>query len=150
MEFSCSIETTWNTTQTDFKTILFCSSVMEKLIGLLPANLRGDTLYSHEGLTFGSVISNSEMKTSTMLQVFEELIKYCKEKIYAEYFTNLFLIYITRFPQMKTFTFVSQRCYYYCRSPCSTISFHEKVEYSRERTKAIRKAQKNGLFVKKE
>jgi len=44
------------------------------------------------------------MKTSTMLQVFEELIKYCKRKNIPEYFTNLFLIYITRFPQMKTFT----------------------------------------------
>ena len=28
-----------------------------QLVGLLPANIRNDTLFSHEGLTFGGVIA---------------------------------------------------------------------------------------------
>jgi hypothetical protein len=121
-----------------------------RLIGLLPANLRGETLYSHEGLTFGSVISNSEMKISTMLQVFEELIKYCKEKnIRRVFYKSIPYIYHSIPADEDLYALFRNGATIIARSPCSTISFHEKVEYSRERTKAIRKAQKNGLFVKR-
>lgn len=45
-----------------------------ELVGLLPANLAGDTLISHAGLTFGGVISGDRMKVSLMVQVFDALV----------------------------------------------------------------------------
>lgn len=42
----------------------------EALLALFPANARDDTLYSHQGLTYGGVISNRRMKTADMLQAF--------------------------------------------------------------------------------
>lgn len=50
---------------------------MKRLISTLPANIKGDTLYSHQGLTFGGFIINKEMKTETMLELFKTLKMFC-------------------------------------------------------------------------
>ena len=121
-----------------------------RLIGLLPANLRGDTLYSHEGLTFGSVISNSEMQLSTMLQIFEELVKYCKEKnIRRIFYKSIPYMYHSIPADEDLYALFRNGATIIARSPCSAISLSEKVERSRERNKAIRKAKNNSLVVKR-
>ena len=45
-----------------------------KLIGLMPANINNDVLNSHEGLTFGGIISDNEMKTPLMMEIFEKIV----------------------------------------------------------------------------
>ena len=45
----------------------------EKLIGLMPANEHNNALNSHEGLTFGGIISDNEMKTPIMMEIFERI-----------------------------------------------------------------------------
>ncbi len=49
------------------------------LIGLLPANLEGKTLVSHGGLTFGGLVTNTKMKVSRMLSLFDAMIAYLKK-----------------------------------------------------------------------
>ena len=121
-----------------------------RLIGLLPANLRGDTLYSHEGLTFGGVISNYEMKISTMLQLFEELIKYCKENNIGKiFYKSIPYIYHTIPADEDLYALFRNSATIVARSPCSVISFFEKVQYNSMRLRAIKKAQNKGLVVKK-
>jgi hypothetical protein len=46
----------------------------ERLVALMPANLTGDTLVSHGGLTFGGIVSDERMKTPLMLEVFDALL----------------------------------------------------------------------------
>jgi hypothetical protein len=48
----------------------------DKLIAVMPANLKDDALVSHGGLTFGGVVSNQRMKTPAMLEIFEGLIEF--------------------------------------------------------------------------
>ncbi len=50
----------------------------EKLVAVLPANLKDDTLVSHGGLTFGGVVSGNRMKTPQMLEIFEGLIEFAR------------------------------------------------------------------------
>ena len=45
----------------------------EKLVAVLPATAQGETLSSHAGLTFGGIVSDTQMKTPLMLEVFEAL-----------------------------------------------------------------------------
>lgn len=49
-------------------------------IALLPANRRGDTLVSHEGLTYGGLITRPETTTSQILDVFEALAAYLRHE----------------------------------------------------------------------
>lgn len=47
-----------------------------KLIALLPANLCGNTLYSHQGLTYGGLILSYAATAAQVLEVFAELGRY--------------------------------------------------------------------------
>ncbi|MCW4000979.1 MAG: GNAT family N-acetyltransferase [Candidatus Bathyarchaeota archaeon] len=51
----------------------------DELVALLPANLDGEVLRSHGGLTFGGVLSVKSMKTPLMLKVFLCLLSHCRE-----------------------------------------------------------------------
>lgn len=67
-----------------------------QLIAVLPANIIGDTLYSHQGLTFGGFITDHTMKQSTMFSVVSALKYYMTEndikqtvyKSIPSFFTN--------------------------------------------------------------
>lgn len=49
-----------------------------KLIALLPCNIKDNILYSHQGLTFGGFISDDNMKQNKMLECFVLLKEYMK------------------------------------------------------------------------
>ena len=62
----------------DFSLLFFDKK--DKLIALLPANIKDDTLYSHQGLTFGGFLVDYKMKTAIMLDIFAKLKEFLKEK----------------------------------------------------------------------
>lgn len=51
----------------------------DKLVALLPMSEHGEELVSHGGLTYGGFITNEKMKQHTMMDCFDELIRYAKE-----------------------------------------------------------------------
>lgn len=52
----------------------------DRLIALLPANIKGETLVSHGGLTYGGFVIDSHMKTPLMLLVFDAALTWCRER----------------------------------------------------------------------
>jgi len=52
----------------------------EKIITLLPANRVGDTLYSHQGLTYGGLIYDKHFKTTDALDSLKAILKFLTEK----------------------------------------------------------------------
>ena len=52
----------------------------DNLVALLPANIKNNVLYSHQGLTYGGFIINKDMKQHKMLKCFESLKTYMQEK----------------------------------------------------------------------
>jgi len=67
----------------DFSLMVFEN---EKLIAVLPANRNNEILYSHQGLTYGSLLISTDVSQSLMLAIFDELKSFLKplgfEKIY--------------------------------------------------------------------
>src|SRR5690606_29780872 len=51
----------------------------EKLVAVLPANKVDREIYSHQGLSYGGVILNKDIKLKHVIGVFENLLKYLKE-----------------------------------------------------------------------
>ncbi len=51
-----------------------------KILAILPANLKDNVLYSHQGLTFGGLIYGKKMRTPIMIDVIEALKQYCKNE----------------------------------------------------------------------
>jgi hypothetical protein len=51
----------------------------DKLIALLPANKVDDSLYSHQGLSYGGFIYNKALKSTDVIESFKVLLKFLKE-----------------------------------------------------------------------
>ena len=48
----------------------------EKLVAVLPANKTEDTLHSHQGLSYGGLITASDLKLKDTLEVFNSILKF--------------------------------------------------------------------------
>ena len=48
-----------------------------KLVAVLPANENGNTLFSHDGLTFGGLIMDMSLQAIEVLEIFDLLCSYC-------------------------------------------------------------------------
>ncbi len=49
-----------------------------KLIAIMPANIKNDVLYSHQGLTFGGLITGRKMRMPIMRNIFDDLKEYAR------------------------------------------------------------------------
>ncbi len=52
----------------------------ENLIAILPANKKADSLYSHQGLTFGGLIVNKNIKAVKAIEIFKSLQNFLKKQ----------------------------------------------------------------------
>lgn len=63
---------------TDHSLMIFAENNND-IVALLPANLHENTLLSHQGLTYGGLITNTDMTQLQMLKLFDLLLAYLKE-----------------------------------------------------------------------
>jgi len=119
------------------------------LIALLPANKRGDTLISHEGLTYGGFVADETMRTPKMLELFEQTLAFLKEHSFTR------LIYKT-IPHIYHAIPAEEDRYalFLCnaavlrRGALAVVSSASHPEFQERRSRAIRKAVAGGLVVR--
>ena len=120
-----------------------------KLIAILPASKNKNEIVSHGGLTFGGIVSSSKMSTNKMIDIFEELISYLKEK-------NVESLIYKAIPQIyhempaceDLYALFKNNAVLYRRDVSSTILMSNHKKYSKGRKSAIKQAVKNGLDVR--
>lgn len=64
-----------------------CSLVARKsgkIVGIFPANIVADTLFSHQGLTYGGWVFSRSVKTTTSIEILRKFLEYTKENISCE------------------------------------------------------------------
>ena len=120
-----------------------------KLIGLMPANINSDILNSHGGLTFGGIISDSEMKTPIMMEIFEKIVSHCKEEGFTELqYKTVPNIYHQIPAEEDLYALFRLNAKIIGRSIISSVRMPLSVNYSKERMRTIRKAKNHNLVVK--
>jgi hypothetical protein len=126
--------------------LLFYSN--NKLVGLLPANLVGDALQSHGGLTFGGVISGFQMKTPLMLAIFESLIQHCKNQGIKEVvYKPVPYIYQSIPADEDLYALFLNNAKLMARNVSSCIQLSCQNKFDNNRNDNIRKAKNNNLSV---
>jgi hypothetical protein len=121
-----------------------------ELIGLLPANIRANELYSHEGLTFGGIICGLNMNAHLMLEIFESLIDYCKEKKIRKFFYKIIPhIYHLIPAEEDLYALFRYNASLKYRNVSASIYNGNFVKYYHYKTKNIKKATGNGVEVKR-
>ncbi len=128
----------------DFSLMVFDET--DKLIAILPANIKDEILYSHQGLTFGGVLVDDRMKTETMLEIFELLKIFFKEQnIKKIVYKCIPYIYHIKSSEEDRYALFRNDAKLIRRDVTSTINLSEQVRYSKGRKWSINKAKKESI-----
>lgn len=120
----------------------------QNLVAVLPANLKNNILYSHQGLTFGGFISNSKMRTPLMLSLFEALTNYCKSNQITQLIYKPIPQFYSEIPaQEDLYALFKNGAQMFRCDVSSVINLQEKVQFSELRRRMIKKALKENLQV---
>lgn len=117
-----------------------------KLLSLLPANIKDNTVYSHQGLTFGGFIVDDKITTAKMLEIFEALKEFLKnQKIEKLIYKCIPYIYHIKPSEEDRYALFRNDAKLIRRDVSSTIDLTEDVRYSKGRKWTINKAKKETL-----
>ncbi len=119
-----------------------------KLLAVMPANRKDDTLYSHGGLTFGGILSNQRMRTPVMLEVFEALHDFLKQRgIRRIIYKAIPHIYHHVPAEEDLYALFRHNARLTRRDVSSTIWMQDRVRLSKGRKWSIKKSKNSGLTV---
>jgi hypothetical protein len=121
----------------------------DRLVAVMPANLESHTLHSHAGLTFGGIISGFDMTQELMLEVFDGLVRHCREQgIQQVIYKTIPYIYHAVPAEEDLYALFKNNAHLIGRSVSSTVPLPEKIPFDSKRKESLRKARKNGLVVR--
>lgn len=113
-----------------------------KLKAVLPANVAGDTLYSHQGLTYGGLLLDKKATVEDVLECFDSLNSWLRENgITKVVYKALPWIY-QQYPSEEDLYALTWKCkaQLISRDISSTIVIDNKLKFAESRKSGIRKA----------
>ena len=119
------------------------------LYALLPANRKGDTLYSHQGLSYGGLLMSEQVTTAAVGVLFDELNAFLRaDSISRVVYKEIPWIY-HRLPSEEDLFAIFLQCNARIlgRDISSTIIPSRPVRWKRDRRYAANKARSNGIIV---
>jgi hypothetical protein len=121
----------------------------DRLAGLLPANLRDDgTLVSHGGLTFGGVISDRRMTTSTMLTAFEAILIRLREDGVREWiYKPVPHIYSPVPAEEDLYALFRNHALLVRRDASAAVRLDARLPYAKGRKHSVKQAAEAGLEI---
>lgn len=116
----------------------------ESLVAIFPANLSGEELISHQGLSFGGIVINSKMDTLTSLQCLDAIVDYCSNSgISAIIYKKLPPIYSSTLSEEDSFSLVYKGAVLIRRDLSCAVELNSQLGYAKSRSRNIKKALKN-------
>ena len=125
--------------------------VMEKgrISAALPANRKGDTLYSHQGLTYGGLLTTKRMTAEKVCNIFSELNILLKEMGIKQVVYKAIPWIYHCIPAEEDLYALTNICHaqLVSRDISSSFSLHDVRKFTESRRSGIRKAARNGILV---
>ncbi len=119
------------------------------LIGLVPGNIADQVFYTHQGLTFGGVISNEKMKVPKMLSIFKHIFHFLRKQGIQKVIYKAIPYIYHRYPaQEDLYALHYFQSKLYRVDVSSTIDLRHPLKISDRRKRGIKKALKNGIEIK--
>jgi len=123
----------------------------DKLFALLPANRVEDTVYSHQGLTFGGLILDSKAMVSDVIETFTFMNDFFRrEGVRKVVYKTMPYIYTTLPSEEDRYAlFRTTNAKLVARNIASVIYQDNKIKFIESRKSGIRKANNNNVEVVK-
>lgn len=117
-----------------------------KLTALLPADIKGKTLQSHGGLTYGGLIFQSGTGTTDVMELFEALTEYMRSNIHAEklIYKPIPQIYCSQPAEETLYALFRSGASLTSRSISTTIETRNRGRVSELRRRGAKRAEKVG------
>lgn len=121
----------------------------DKLYAVLPANIRDNTLYSHQGLTYGGLITDETATAGHTVSLFNEMNSFLKEHGIGKVVYKAIPWIYHRLPAQEDLYAIYRTCNarFAARDISSTIMMHNRIKWHRDRRYGINKAIKNNVTV---
>lgn len=121
-----------------------------KIVALLPANAEGETLYSHQGLTYGGLIIAMKTSAKEVIEAFRLLTDYAKEHGFKKIIYKPVPSHYHRYPCEEDLyaLFYATHSALEARNIASVIDFRQPLTWSQNRRLGVNRAKRNGLYVK--
>jgi len=122
----------------------------EQLYALLPANRLGDTLYSHQGLTYGGLITKKQATTAEICEVFIRINEYLYHSgVQRVIYKPTPWIYHC-YPAEEDLYALTYICHAQLtsRDISSTIPLDSLMTFGKDRRRGVRKATRAGVTVR--
>ena len=130
----------------DFSMMIYRDDI---LYAVLPANKKGDTVYSHEGLTYGSFVLQKDAKLIYAFEAFRAMLQFLSSEGIPKLDIRVIPSFYTSLPsdELSYFLFKAN-AKLLKRDVIMVIDYREKLRFHRSRRQGIRRANKNGLQIK--
>lgn len=133
----------------DFSLLIFDDK--KNLTAILPANRVGETLFSHQGLTYGGLVLNQKSKLHEVIEITFHLMRFLSENYISKLHLKIIPPIYNTFPsdEMDYLSFILQ-AKLARRDSLSVLDLNEDFKFSTDRKQAIKKGKKNNLIIKEE
>ena len=120
-----------------------------KLFALLPANEVGDTLWSHQGLTYGGLLTDANAVSETVCDTFMEINNYLRSVGFRRVVYKPVSYIYHRMPAEEDLYALFLRCQARLveRDVSSAIYMNTRPRFAESRRSGLRKAQTSGISV---
>lgn len=131
---------------TDCSLMIYCR---ENLYALLPANVADGVLYSHQGLTYGGLITGCDATAAVTVELFRELNSWLRAAGISRVVYKAMPWIYHRIPAEEDLYAIFRECEarLLSREISSTIFMQHRLRWNRDRRYGINKAQNNGVTV---
>lgn len=113
-----------------------------KLKAVLPANVAGDTFYSHQGLTYGGLLLDKKATVEDVLECFDSLNSWLRKNGISKVVYKALPWIYQQYPSQEDLYALTWKCkaQLISRDISSTIVIDNKLKFAESRKSGIRKA----------
>lgn len=122
-----------------------------KWIAVLPANVVDQTVFSHQGLTYGGLVYDEKLKLNAVIEVFASILKFLHQKnIKTLQLKLLPSFYASGFAEELNYALFLAEAKLIRRDTNAVINLKDDIKFSKIRIRGIAKAKKFNLILKEE
>lgn len=121
-----------------------------RLLALLPANVVGDVLWSHQGLTYGGLLTNVKVTVTEVMEVFKAVNAFLQNANFHKVVYKAIPWIYHRIPAEEDLYALTNVCdaHLTVRHVSSTLVGGHRLKFAESRKSGLRKALRQGLLVK--
>ena len=123
----------------------------EKWVAVLPANIVGNEVFSHQGLTYGGLVYNEKVKLASIIEIFKSILSFLNENKMEKLQLKLIpSIYHQKPAEELNYALFLAEAQLIRRDSMAVLDLSKPYTISKTRKECIRRGKRNNLIIKEE